>query len=1028
MAVSGGIVPLAGTADHNAWMGVRFSGPLVGRDAELGRLDAALARASKGESAVVLVGGEAGVGKSRLAAEAASRAEASGARVLSGACVQVGEEALPYAPFSDGLRPLVRELDPAALDELVGPWRAELARLLPDLGRPGPVVEVGPDGRFTQARLFEVVLRLLERLAESVPLVLILEDLHWSDRSSLELLAFIAHGLRATPTMLLATYRSDELHRRHRLRPVLADLERNPAVERIKLRRLSRGELAELIATRLDREPDPALVERVMVRSEGNPLFAEELLASELRGGGVALPGSLQDLFDARIEALSDDAQQVLRLAATAGRTVRHGLLAAASPLAQPALLAALREAVAGQVLVVDEAGDGYAFRHALLQEAVEADLLPGDRRLLHGIMARTLAAHPELGNSNPAEAAAELAVHWYASGDQHHALLAAVQAARLSEEAFAFAEAHSHYERALELWAAAPAAAAELAAGVPPVDQVALLQGAAEASHLAGDQPRAVALARAALAAVDAGDEPVRAGLLSERLGRYLWVSGDSAALDVYQRAVDLVPAEPPSAARAQVLAGQAHMLFMLSRPAAALAAAEAALAAARQAGARRQEGRALITLAGCLDALGDPEGALARFGEARQIATELGDPNLVALVYVFLPQLLETTGQLTLALAELLEGIEVVGPLGIEGSYGAFLGGYAADLCVRLGRWEEADRHSRRALAVGRMPSVGAVYARLWRVQLDIGRGDLAAAVRLLDEVEWVLARNRTPQFVYLYAEGRAELAIWQGRLDDARAAVRHGLERVAGAEEDEYFRNLLTLGLRAEADRAEQARARRLPADEAVQAGTALLGQLREVAGWARSRGGAHEPETVAQAALGEAEATRLEGRSDPARWAAVAAIWEDQGQPYRAAYARWREGEALLAARGQRAAAVEALRRAHATCERLGAAPLRRQVELLAQRARIDLVEPATAAASPRHEPSPADRLGLTRREQDVLALVAAGRTNRQIAEELFISVKTAGIHVSNILAKLGVASRVEAATAAHRAGLVDDPAP
>jgi DNA-binding CsgD family transcriptional regulator len=209
--------------------------------------------------------------------------------------------------------------------------------------------------------------------------------------------------------------------------------------------------------------------------------------------------------------------------------------------------------------------------------------------------------------------------------------------------------------------------------------------------------------------------------------------------------------------------------------------------------------------------------------------------------------------------------------------------------------------------------------------------------------------------------------------------------------------------------------------------VQVGTALLDQLREVAGRAAVRGVDPEAETVAHAALGEAEVTRLEGQSDPARWAAAAATWEDLGQPYRVAYARWREGEAQLAARGQRAATAAALRQAHEISGRLGAAPLRREIELLAQRARIDLVDPAAVPASPHPEPSPAERLGLTRREQEVLALVAAGRTNRQIAEELFISVKTAGIHVSNILAKLGVASRVEAATTAHRAGLVDDPA-
>ncbi len=320
--------------------------------------------------------------------------------------------------------------------------------------------------------------------------------------------------------------------------------------------------------------------------------------------------------------------------------------------------------------------------------------------------------------------------------------------------------------------------------------------------------------------------------------------------------------------------------------------------------------------------------------------------------------------------------------------------------------------------------------MHARLWRVRLEVERGEFDAAAGRLDEAEHAVAGSRAPQFVGAIGELRAALAVWQGRPEEAGAAVGRALERLAGAEEEEVFRSLLTLGLRAEADRAEQARARRLAseADDAVRAGEALLGRLREVVGRAAAAGTGLQPETAAWAALGEAEAARLQGPSDPERWAAAAAGWKRLGQPYHAAYARWREAEALLAARGSRQRATAALRQAHQVAGELGAAPLRGETEALARRARIDLDAAAAAPAGQAAEPSPAERLGLTRREREVLALVASGRTNRQIADELFISVKTAGIHVSNILAKLGVASRVEAAAAALRGGLVDHPAP
>jgi DNA-binding CsgD family transcriptional regulator len=405
-----------------------------------------------------------------------------------------------------------------------------------------------------------------------------------------------------------------------------------------------------------------------------------------------------------------------------------------------------------------------------------------------------------------------------------------------------------------------------------------------------------------------------------------------------------------------------------------------------------------------------------VAPLQQARRIAEELGDGALLIDVFAFLPQAVESAGRTGEALALVLEGISH--RLVAERTHRAFLSAYAGFLCLKLGRWDEADRHLARALASARMPSMPALHARAWRAKLETGRGQFATAQRLLDEAERNFAHHRTPQFGGWFEE-RATLAIWQGRPAEAADAARRGLEWVAGAEEQAVVRVLLSLGLRAEADRAERARARgrQGEADAAARAGAELLARLRRLAA-----AEAPEPETSVSAVTGEAELSRLEGQSDPERWAAAATGWEELSQPYPAAYARWRQAEALLARRGSRAEATGALRRAHRTVERLGAAPLRHEVEDLARRARVDLAEPR-----PEAEPAPArpaEPFGLTPREREVLVLLADGRTNSQIAMALFISVKTVGIHVSNILAKLGVTSRVEAAAVAHRGGLVD----
>jgi tetratricopeptide (TPR) repeat protein len=263
----------------------------------------------------------------------------------------------------------------------------------------------------------------------------------------------------------------------------------------------------------------------------------------------------------------------------------------------------------------------------------------------------------------------------------------------------------------------------------------------------------------------------------------------------------------------------------------------------------------------------LGEPEAGLASMRQARRIAEELGDIQVLAGVFSFLPQALDAAGRLEEALAEMLKGIETDRRLGLERSHGGWLAAYAGDLCFRLGRWDDADRYSRKALATARMPDTAVMHALILQAQLKIERGEFASAVALLEEAEQGFSHLRTPQFAG-YFRDRAALAIWQGRLDDARAAVEQGLDLPAGAEEEPLFRSLLTLGLRAEADRAEHSRARRAPAeaDAARQVGAGLLARLRQLI----DQTTAPQPETFAHATLCEAEATRLDGHADPDRW--------------------------------------------------------------------------------------------------------------------------------------------------------------
>jgi len=381
----------------------------VGRQGELAALSESVFQLGTGRTVAVLVGGEAGSGKSRLLGEVASVAAEGGARVVTGTCVALAAESLPYAPFSQALGILTADLGPAGVEQLVGASaRADLARLVPELHLDADAAR--PTGAGDRAVLFHAVLRILEAVADTTPLVVVVEDLHWADASSRELLGFLAGRLRGA-VLVVATYRSDELHRRHPLRPLLAEAARNERIVRIELGPLDPDEVAEQLEAIMGSRPPAAVVAAVVQRAEGNPFFAEELLAA---GAGPELPPGLADVLAARLAALPEASYELVRVAAVAGRRVGHDLLAAVCARDAADLVAGLREATFHHVLVADPDG-AYAFRHALLQEAAYGELLPGERVSLHAAYAAALAAHPEWAAAS-AGAAGELAHHYAAA------------------------------------------------------------------------------------------------------------------------------------------------------------------------------------------------------------------------------------------------------------------------------------------------------------------------------------------------------------------------------------------------------------------------------------------------------------------------------------------------------------------------------------------------------------------------------------------------------------------------------------
>ncbi|MFI2361652.1 AAA family ATPase [Promicromonospora sp. NPDC019610] len=998
--------------------------PLVSRQEPVASLLLAVGRASAGRPGLVLVGGDAGVGKTRLIGHVAQAAEQAGASAVVVHCVDLGQVGIPYLPFTEALTQLQAGAagpDAAArVTELVAE-RPALWRLL----EPGSSADADHDERL---QLFEGIARSLAVAgAPERPLVLVVEDAHWADASTRDVLRFLAARARSENVLLVVTYRADDVDRRHPLRPLLAELSRLEHVERIDLQPFTEDELREFTTALAGRPLPAAGFADVLDRSEGNAFFAEELL--DAGPDSASLPWTLTEVLRTRLERLDPEVQQVLRIASVAGRRVREELLrAAAARWGAHDVDAALREAVTQQVLVVS--GVHLEFRHALLAEALYADLLPGERSSLH--RAYLAVIEQDGPDGMPIGSAAERAHHAYEGHDLPAALTASRDAALRARRLLAPEEELRHWEQVLALWESVPDAEERIGR-----DRVDVAVAAGEAAARAGDPMRAVKLTQRA---VDGTADPVRrAGLRHVLVHRYLdlptWdeVPGQvEAAIEDLRTALEMLPERSPERIWTNALLARVTMIIDLDDD--ARGHAECAIEEARSVGQPGALAAALSTLA-VLD-VADPDRAAALLDEARTAATEAGD------VLTEMRTLYNATanrfyaGELEAAQQRVEHALARAEELGLAWSTPT----------VNLRILQEVMLYFRGDLSprpAGGVPATHQHVLEATQMYAAVARGDADAIPRgeaLFDH--W----QSDGQIALIGGGSLVDALTWAGRYDDAAAlAVR--ITDHLGEVWTEVFLGRIWLSALAIAALADAAQADRSAgragapgsaaatavearAAERLDSGDSLLAIARETAQRGRPRGGVLGPEGRAWLQRAAAENARLHAivsstagvdsgeRATADLWREAAASWQDTvnafdfGYRYEVARSRYRWAEALLGAGERQAAEVEAAE-ALSAAEDMGAQPLADAVRALARRARLDLPGVRRATAST-----------LTEREEEVLGLVAQGLSNRQIGERLFISTKTVSVHVSNLLAKLGASGRAEAVSLAHQRGLLE----
>ena len=974
---------------------------LVGRSRELEELRGRFAMALGGEPQVVLISGEAGIGKSRLVAEF-DLAVGAEARLVVGQCLELGADGPPFAPFLIVLRGLVADLGMDRVAQLAGPGRPDLAILVPELGPSTLDESVG------RGLLFDTMATLIQRGAGKRPLVLVVEDLHWSDTTTRDLLRFLLGTLGAARVLVLLTYRRDELHRGHPLLPWLAEVGRLPISSRLTLERLTDTQIDTMV-TQLVGEVPPQVAARIRERSQGIPFLVEELTECADRDS-ARIPESLRDLMLARLERVSPVTRQVLEVASVGGTQVDHRVLLAAVGLDELVLEGTLREAVEGQVLVVDRDREGYAFRHALMREAVNDDLLPGEHARLHARYAAALE-----GLARP-EQAGEIAHHWGLAHEVGKQFDWSIRAAEHAESVYAWREQLTHLEQALDLWTQV-----DDPQGRAGGDRATLLEQAARAAYHLNLTGRSLVLLDTALALIDPGVDPDRAAhLMIMRI-----VYGEEApdhGLAAVETALGLAGAT--SLERADALALKVGALALTSNLDASISVAQDALNTAQAAG----DARALSDthqLLGCiLLQLGHPEG-VEHLQIARDVAVHAHEWSALMRYYVNYTDFLIGCGRFTECVAMAREGRAAAVERGRTRTYGAVLTINEAEAQLRAGDWDDTLATIEVGLGMAPLPEVRSVLDLL-RATVQVRRGQVQAAsdsAALATQGAGALAgchQRSLPQAVV-----EAELAVARHDPTTALALLSQAAEAsgtMVMPSTGWPFAWAVARILDDALDAQTPPRASPAAPPDPIPAGLRertqtmlvnLVDHLQEVSdhpGWhalLRTLLASVAAPPQFDSAAPEPSDLGTGGPVPTQRdWAAaVTAVAAGEGLRYELAHARIRWAQQLLG-NNDRDTARHQLHTAILAIDTLKAEPLRPLAQRVAAAGRISLRPPTRDTAL------------LTAREREVLHLVAAGKTNKAIADELFISAKTASVHVSNILAKVGATTRTEAAAWAH----------
>ncbi len=1075
------------------------SARFVGRDRVLSRIAVALEAAADGHGHRLLITGPGGSGVSRLIDESILRVGrlAEPFTVLRWRAY-AGRTLEPYAPVLVGLRAFLAGLDEVERRRLVGPGADALGLLLPDSSptRPtGSHLRVGPDRR--AAWVAEAVLGVLERAADRQPVLLVMEDLHLADAATRSLAVFLTRVNRSGRICFVATYGTDRMAVSAAIAADLATIaDSADPPDRLELGPLGRDELAQLIAGIEGQQPTAALLLLTAERSGRNALLAEEVLATRRELAGVSLGTSLRGLVVARLALRTVECRRVVRLLAPVGEPIARATLqsiagelertSGALPLRSSTrprhgadgLDADLRAGVDEAIeygFVVEQADGSLEIRHELIARAIEEDLLPMERHTVHLVLSATEGFGP-----------AARAWHALTAHDLASARAALLDVATLAAERGAESDRLFALELAMELDTS----------GLTERAAAEMLIVTADVAAAAGLPERSASYLEAATKLFgERDDAAVRAGI-HERRGRVERTLGHhDRALAEHRRAASLVPRDE-TLLRARILGSLAQTLMLLGTFAEAETVAAEAIEAARVAGpeGRSAEGHATCTL-GIARAWGaDPAEAIGLLEHARDVALEVGEAD------DYFRAVLNLTTALTLlhhgpeAIAATNEAIERAREFGLETVYGNALRGNVAEALFLTGRWAEARASIRTALEWS--PGADAFAdAAVTSAMLEVesASGELAAQLlgrRLLD-----LRNAPDPQSVVPASRAAASFSMWRGDLGDAANAAELGWSAVRGTEDWVLSARMAATYLEVQSAIVADAHERRAIADVATARERAGI-VLKEAVAALRSSGvrsdAGSRSEAEAQLATARAYAARLDGRDHATVWDAVARAWEQVGDPYQVAKARWRQAEAALPAvdaRVGRAAGRAPLLEAVRIARELGAGPLLRELETLARRALITLPPDAAAmstdvasdvmtdvegrseaaadlspngrsrAARDRStdpwiesqtgvgeresigvavavaqrgiaadfvgppELPPGAAFGLSNREREVLAQIILGRTNREIGERLFISQKTVGVHVGNILSKLGVSGRVEAAMVAVRLDLV-----